>query len=81
MIGLVVELVGAALLLLAYWGQQVRWWTEETPPFLVLNLVGAGLLAVVGWTQGSLGFAILNTVWALVAARALGSWFRASVGG
>lgn len=67
---LTLECVGAALLLLAYFGQQALWWTEMDAPFLLLNVAGAGLLAVVAWVTGQVGFAVLNTVWCLVAIRA-----------
>ena len=62
------QIIGAALLLLAYMGLG-RWWTEIHTPFVVLNIAGAGTLAVVAWTTGQVGFAVLNSVWLLVAIR------------
>lgn len=80
MFDIVAELVGASLLLVAYWGQLVEWWDESSPSFLLLNALGAGILATVAWVTGWWGFAVLNTVWCLMAVRSLVSWYRASVG-
>lgn len=65
---LLLESIGASLLLLAYLGQG-RWWFVVDAPFLLLNIVGAGLLAVVAWAEWQPGFAVLNSVWCLVAVR------------
>lgn len=65
------EYTGAALLLLAYVGLSLRWWTEADPLFPVLNVAGAGLLAGVAWAGCQIGFAVLNIVWCLAAIRSL----------
>lgn len=66
---LIVQCIGAALLLVAYFGFQARFWTDVQWQFLVLNIVGAGMLATTAWIEGQYGFAVLNTIWCLVGVR------------
>jgi hypothetical protein len=71
MISLVIlESVGALSLVIAYVALG-RWWSDIDLPFLVLNIVGASLLAAVAWSGWHLGFAVLWSVWLLAAVRAL----------
>lgn len=64
---LVLEFAGALSLVLAYAG--LSRWSVQSWPHVTLNLIGAGLLATVAWSAGSLGFFAINGVWFLVAAR------------
>lgn len=68
---MILQLGGAVLMLLAYFGLQARWWGEMTDRYLILNILGAGILAAVAIRTGQWGFALLNTVWCLVAIRSL----------
>ena len=63
----VVSIVGAFLILLAFVAVQRRWWTPESSAYLWANLVGAVLLGVVAVINRSIGFVILEAVWAGVA--------------
>lgn len=65
---LVLELLGASLLVLAYAG--LSRWSAESWPYVALNLVGAALLAAVAVVCGRAGFAALWVVWFLAAGRA-----------
>lgn len=65
-----IEIVGAVLLLLGYFGVQSRAWEETDARFLVLNVAGAALLTVAAWAQWRLGFAVLASVWLWIAVQA-----------
>lgn len=62
------SLVGAALILWAYAGQQFGRMTTQSRVYLSLNFLGSAMLATVAATQELWGFVILNGVWAIVSA-------------
>ena len=62
-----VSIVGAFLILLAFVAIQRRWWRPDQPAYLWSNFVGAALLGIVAVINRSIGFVILETVWAGVA--------------
>ena len=67
----VVEVGGALFILsafvLAQWGRLAT----TSLPYLLLNLIGSGTLAVVAAVDGDTGFLLLEAVWAAVSALAL----------
>lgn len=63
----VVEVVGAVLILAAYALAQFRGLDRHGLPFLLLNLVGGAILAVLAGLHQQWGFFLLQTVWTLVA--------------
>ena len=63
-----VEVVGAALILSAFVLAQLGRLTTASLAYLVLNLFGAGTLAVVAAVDGDVGFLLLEGVWATVSA-------------
>ncbi len=67
----VLQLVGALLILAAFIGAQVNRLTPTWRIYLVLNLVGSLLLAVLAALDVDLGFLLLEAVWAVVSAWAL----------
>ena len=67
MIDLVFEVTGAILILVAFALAQFRGLDRHGFPYLMLNLVGAALLAVSAATHRQWGFLLLQGVWALVA--------------
>ena len=62
---LVLEVVGALILVLAQVGRG-PWWADDGPTFLGLSVVGSALLASVALMGGHAGFAFLFGVWLLV---------------
>ena len=64
--------IGAALVLLAYAGHQLRWMSSAGTWYAVLNLVGSALLALVAGMNGLWAYVVLNGVWAAVSMWSLG---------
>jgi membrane-bound ClpP family serine protease len=66
-IDLVVEVTGAILILVAFALAQFRGIDRHGSLYLLLNLVGAALLAGSAATHRQWGFLLLQGVWAIVA--------------
>jgi hypothetical protein len=60
------QVLGAVLILAAYAAAQLGVWNQRSRIYLVLNLVGSGVLAVLAWHEEQWGFLLLEAVWALV---------------
>jgi hypothetical protein len=71
----VIQVIGALLILVAYAAAQFRWLDQHSRSYLVLNLLGCGVLTVLAWTEEQWGFLLLETVWALVSAWGLARAF------
>ena len=67
----IVQVLGSLLVLAAFVAAQRRWLSPESRPYLWLNLVGAGVLAVLAAHERQLGFLLLEFCWAVVAGAAL----------
>ncbi len=65
------QLVGAILILTAFLAGQFRGWSPSSVRFLLLNLVGSALLAVVALIGRDWGFVLLEGVWAATSAAGL----------
>ena len=63
-----IEVVGALFILSAFVLAQLGRLATTSLPYLVLNLVGSGILAVVAAIDGDTGFLLLEGVWAVVSA-------------
>ena len=63
----VVQIVGALLILAAFILSQGKLLDANSFLYLVLNLVGAAILAVLAFQGQRWGFVLLEGVWALVA--------------
>ncbi len=60
---LIVELTGAALILLAYWANAGGRWSRDSAAYLWLNLLGSVLLGLIAFLAHRWGFVMLEIVW------------------
>lgn len=67
MIELVFEVAGAIMILAAFALHQFAGLDRHGYPYLLLNLIGAAILAVVAAIHQQWGFLLLQTVWGIVA--------------
>ncbi len=65
------EITGAVLVLLAFVLAQLGRLATTSLSYLLLNLLGAGSLAIVAAIDGDAGFLLLEGVWATVSAYAI----------
>jgi len=72
----IVGLVGAALILGAYAGVQLKKLDPHRPPALLLNLFGAALVIVSLLYEFNLAAFLLEAAWVLIALWGLFSWLR-----
>jgi hypothetical protein len=61
-----VQVGGALLILVAYAAAQFGVLNQRSRVYVVLNLVGSVVLAVLAWYERQWGFLLLEGVWALV---------------
>ena len=61
-----VQIVGALLILVAYAAAQVGAMDQHSRSYLMLNLVGSVILAVLALHERLWGFLLLEAVWAMV---------------
>jgi hypothetical protein len=65
------QLVGALLVLAGFTLAQLRMLDPQSLPYLVLNAVGAGILAVLALDGEQWGFLLLEGVWTIVSVAGL----------
>jgi uncharacterized protein (DUF1786 family) len=61
-----VQVVGALFILSAFAAAQFGAMDPHARAYLVLNVVGSAVLAVLAWEERQWGFLLLETVWAAV---------------
>jgi hypothetical protein len=64
----IIQIAGALLILSGFVLAQMRTWSTDAWGYLWVNLVGAAILAWVGFVDGQWGFFLLEGVWTLVTA-------------
>jgi len=62
----IVQVLGALMVLAAFTLAQFRLLDQRSMVYLVLNLVGSAILAVLALIERQWGFLLLEAVWALV---------------
>lgn len=62
----IISLLGAAMILIAYAGNQRGWMDRTTVWYNLLNFVGSGLLGWVAIVDHRVGFILLEIAWALL---------------
>lgn len=67
----IVSVVGSLLILLAYTANQTGRMTADQAIYSLVNLLGAGILAVVALLEEQWGFLLLEGVWSVVSLAAL----------
>jgi hypothetical protein len=71
-----VQIIGAVLILVAFAAAQLGAMDPHSRLYLVLNLSGSLVLAVLAWRERQWGFLLLESVWAVVSLWGLRSWLR-----
>ena len=66
-----VQIAGAIAILAAYASAQLGWLGQESVAYLLLNLIGSGILGIQAGLQKQWGFLLLESVWALISAAGL----------
>jgi hypothetical protein len=64
--GLLAQFAGSIMILAAYAASQLRWIGTQSWSYLLLNLVGSGILAADVWLNRQWGFVPLEVAWAAV---------------
>jgi hypothetical protein len=72
------QLAGAILVLAGFTLAQVRVLDPQSLPYLVLNTVGAGILAVLALEEEQWGFLLLEGVWTVISLAGLAARLRAA---
>ena len=67
----VIQIVGAALILIAYALQHMKHLHAETAPYLAMNLAGGALLCVAAVAARQYGFILLEGSWAVLSGMGL----------
>jgi hypothetical protein len=73
-----VQVVGALLILIAFAAAQFGAMDPHSRTYLVLNVLGSLILAVLAWRERQWGFLLLESVWAVVSCWSLRATLRSA---
>jgi len=76
MVEQMISLLGAAMILVAYAGQQLKKLQPDKLLYIILNLIGAIILAVVAYRVRQTGLTLVEVSWAAISAFALIRYFQ-----
>ena len=74
------SILGASLILSAFFANQRSWITSRAPVYLWANFLGASFLAVVAVIDGRIGFILLEGLWAIVSLWSIATRGRRTAG-
>lgn len=66
-----ISVVGACVVLYAFYMQQQGAWQSNEIRYLACNFVGTAVLTVVAWIGSQWGFVLIEAIWAIVSFRGL----------
>jgi hypothetical protein len=66
-----IQIIGALVILGAFAANQLGEMPTDSRLYLLLNLVGSAVLAVIAVIEGQIGFILLEGIWAIVSAWSL----------
>jgi hypothetical protein len=67
----ILQLIGALLVLTGFTLAQLRMLDPQSYPYLIVNAVGAGILAALAFEERQWGFLLLEGVWTIVSVAGL----------
>ena len=68
--------IGVAILLLAFLLNLLKKISSNSLPYILMNIVGAGMACVASWLIDYIPFVVLEGVWTLVSVAALINYFK-----
>jgi len=66
-----ISFAGALFILVAYSGHQLKWMDSRRSAYNLLNFAGSAILAYIAFHPFQIGFATLESVWALISIYAM----------
>ena len=71
--------IGVTLLLIAFGMNLLKKWSQESLPYILLNIIGAGLSCASSVVIHFIPFIVLEGTWTLVSLVALNSYFQTHI--
>ena len=62
----IINSAGVSLILIAFFLLTLKYVTQDSKVYLLLNIVGAGLACYGAWMMGSIPFVVLEATWVVV---------------
>ena len=68
--------IGVAILLLAFLLNLLKKISSNSLPYILMNIIGAGMACIASWLIDYMPFVVLEAVWTVVSIVALINYFR-----